>query len=245
MKYEQIFVNIISIIQLTISLILGSAYITYLLDYAILAMFASYFISFLFLLIAYVMRATITRKMLEAKDVRINLLKNIVNNIKYIKMRAWELLYHYKLYYKREVEIHRLYQLAYLAGFAVFVTWFTRSLALVSVLFFKTYIIKGGFGYEEISAFLRIFDLIRMILLILPWNINYLVDLHVSNKRISDFYAGEEIDNSWINVVDRACCEEYSIEMSNGFFEWNKKLDEDELKKEDTEKGRRDILNFF
>lgn len=234
MKYEQIFLNVISIIQLTISLILGSIYIGYILGYAIAAMFISYLISAIILAISYALRAKIMKKLLEAKDKRVNLLKNIVNNIKYIKMRAWELLYHYKLFFLREEEIKRLFHLAYLAGFAVFVTWFTRSLALVSVLFFKTYFDNENFGYEEISAFLRIFDLIRMILLLLPWNVNYFVDLGVSNRRIGLFYKAEEIDFSWVQVEgSKGSEEDFALEMENGYFEWNKKNEKKEKDKKE------------
>lgn len=260
MKYEQSLLNVINIVNLSVSFVIGNIYIWFLLKWTVFAMFVAYLLAVLIFTLFYIVRAKVTKLMLEAKDQRINMLKNMVNNIKYIKMRAWELFYHYKLYFEREKEIKRLFQLAWLGGGAVFINWFVRSLALVAVLFFKTYFNSDKFTYIQISAFLRVFDLIRAILLQLPWNINYLVDLNVSNNRIKKYLNSDEIDNSWIEergtVVNDETDHEsymgsiyseergskidpesnYAFILENGYFEWNKKIVEKKNTEEEEEK---------
>ena len=46
---------------------------------------------------------------MERTDIRMDYLKNVISNLKYIKARALEMFYLEKLFQKREEEIKKLY----------------------------------------------------------------------------------------------------------------------------------------
>lgn len=68
---------------------------------------------------------------MKAKDVRINRLKNAIENIRFIKVRSLENFYAAKIYEKRAVEIRIGIKIAYLVGFWVTLNWFMPSLVYV------------------------------------------------------------------------------------------------------------------
>ena len=117
-------------------------------------------------------------------------------------MRAWECFYASRIHRLRDWEIKKLLMDSYIIAIMIFVNWFIRSLSLAAVLLYKSFINSSNFGYNEISAFLRIFDLIRTVLLNLPWSVAYLVDLSVSITRISDFLSAADLDKTWIQQAE-------------------------------------------
>jgi ABC-type multidrug transport system fused ATPase/permease subunit len=181
------------------SLIAGCVYMGIILGAGtVLAFFGAFLVSGFLLIVVYSARMRVIKKLMAAKDKRIALLKNVIQNISYIKMRAWENFYAARIFRLRNKEIQKLLQDARIISLMIFVNWFIRSLSLAAVLLYKSFVNTSNFGYNEISAFLRIFDLIRTVLLNLPWSCAYLVDLNVSIVRISGFLSSKNLDKTWI-----------------------------------------------
>ena len=227
MRFNTSLWSLINLVQLSASLVLGTIYVWYLLGNAIIVMLGSFAISTILLLILYVFRVIFVKRLLEAKDDRMGLLKNIIKNIKYVKMRAWENFYHYKLFMSRENEIKQLRNVAFYSAFGSFFVWLSKSLALNSILIYKSYINLSIFGFQKISAFMRIFDVMRDILLTLPNTVTDIIDLIVSINRIQNFLQSDEIEFDWIENIDQQNFEsvkrqKITLYLQNGNFEWNK-----------------------
>lgn len=109
-------------------------------------------------------------------------------------MRAWENFYAARIFRERDEEVKQLKKNALVMGFLIFVNWLNRSTSLIGVLVVKSYYDSDGFGFNQISAFLRIFDMIRIVLMALPFCIAFFVDLSVSIKRIEGFLLAENLD---------------------------------------------------
>ena len=242
MKVERLLWNSLSFLQLLISLTIGSVYIWGLLGGAIVAMYASLLLSSYLIFLVYKYRIRTQGRMLKSKDQKMTFLKNVLNNIQYIKTRALENFYQLRLLEYRETEIKELEFFAYVCAVFVVVVWFTRSFSLLSVLFYKTFVDSSEFGFVKIAAFLRVFDLIRKILLNLPRNLSQLIDIVVSIKRIEKFVNSDELDDSWITLIDENGNSEIgpvtldskgfscdAITLKNGSFEW--RVEKDKKKK--------------
>ena len=255
MKVEQLLFNGISMLQLFITLTLGSVYIWGLLNTALLAMYFSFAISSVIIYYIYKYRMGALATLLQRKDDKMNFLKNLLDNLGYVKMRALENFYHYRLFLFREKEMKQLLVFAYICAIFVFVVWFTRSLALLSVLFYKSFIDPTNFGYNKIAAFMRVFDLIRGVLMMLPYNMSRLVDTMVSIRRIQNFLNSEDKDDSWIHKITARPQNQvretselgeiagktngFALELKNGNFEWALYEDEEDEdgKKQGSKKG--------
>lgn len=243
--------NVVNIVAMTLSLITGCVYMGIILGFGtVAAFFAAFVVSGFLLIIVYSWRMRIVKEFMEAKDHRVALLKNVIQNISYIKMRAWECFYSSRVYRLRDYEIKKLLQDAQIIGLMIFINWFIRSLSLAAVLLYKTFINSDKFGFNEISAFLRIFDLIRTVLLNLPWSISFLIDLQVSINRISEFMSAANLDKKWIAQSEIGKLDftamsaisqnfntaesdpnynpDYAVILQNGYFEWVKRLTENQ-----------------
>ena len=237
-KFETLILNLANLLAMLLILIGGSIYMGLILGGGVVLTFVfSFIISSFLLTTIYSWRIKISRALIEAKDKRVALLKNVVSNISYIKMRAWENFYSARIFRLRDEEVKKLLENAFLMGVLVFINWFNRGLSLSVVLLYKSFINTANFGYNEISAFLRIFDLIRIVLMNLPFSIAYFVDLSVSTKRIGDFLIAKNLDKSWIKDYTMENLEgetheseelddNLAINLENGYFNWMSRLTE-------------------
>jgi ABC-type multidrug transport system fused ATPase/permease subunit len=256
--------NVVNLVAMVLSLIAGCCYMAIILGVGtVVAFFGAFLVSGFLLVIVYSWRMRVIKELMEAKDHRIALLKNVIQNVSYIKMRAWECFYSSRIYRLRDYEIKKLLLNSYIIAIMIFVNWFIRSLSLAAVLLYKSFINSSNFGFNEISAFLRIFDLIRTVLLQLPWSVAYLIDLNVSIVRISEFLSAKDLDKTWIqqaeighldNTLMSAITQgqetseghadynpDYAVILENGYFEWVKRLteEEEEAKKKKEEESKK------
>ena len=80
----------------------------------------------------------------------------MLENLKYIKIRAWENLYFYKIADKRNFEIRTMfkYGVAYLV--LVCVNWLTPVSAMCAFLYVQIQW-QGGFTVAQITTFLQVY----------------------------------------------------------------------------------------
>lgn len=166
---------------------------------------------------------SIRENLLDAKDKRIEFIKNIVSRIQYIKMRAWENFYHYRLYYAREIEMSYFKQIVALMSIIVFLTWFAPTIGIIGMTIYQAYIATEIFSYDNISAVLKMsYDSIDIIFEI-PICINSLITWNVSLNRIQSFLNQENIDLSWISKSNLSN-QEHLLVLKNGNFYWDQEI---------------------
>ena len=198
-KFEMLLTNVANIVAMALCLIGGCVYIGVIFGVgAVVAFFAAFLVSIVLLVLIYAQRIKLAKNLMKAKDKRIALLKNVISNVSYIKMRAWETFYSARVFRVRELEVFQLLKNSVIMGYMIFINWFNRAITLIAVLLYKSIYEPDTFGFNQISAFLRVFDLLRIIILTLPFSIAYMVELSVSMRRLTDFLLIEDLDKSWI-----------------------------------------------
>ena len=164
----------------------------------------------------------VTLRLMKAKDKRISLLTNVLQNINYVKLRAWELFYSIRVFRLREKEIRAIFKETMLYGLLIFCWWFGRGNASAAVIFYYTYLYPYILTVEQISAFLRITDLLSSALGELPWSFSYFADLKISLMRIGKFLDSPNLDRQWMQI--------YSEEVQNKTVMSGISLDHNQLK---------------
>lgn len=181
-----------------------------------------------------------------AKDKRTQLLKNIINNVKYIKTRVWENFYHSKIYQAREAELGAIDKSNFIFVVIVILAWFNPTISYLST-FASMLVFNYAFTPAIILAYVRIFSTILKGMGYIPVVVQFFIELKVSLDRINTYLDTDELDFSWINSPaegkepqeDKSlgARQPFAIELDLGNFYWNK-MDE-KLMKERREKSRR------
>jgi ATP-binding cassette subfamily C (CFTR/MRP) protein 4 len=227
-KFEGSVFYLLNFIMLLISMCVGYIYIWKLIGIGIAVMLGVLIMTNFLLFFVFKMNLRIRKKLLKAKDKRVGFLKNVVNSLHYVKVRAWENFYHFKLYFLRENEVIQLKLKAIVFGLMSFFNLFNPSISIISLVFFSIYVKQIFHEIDQFSAFLRSFDLIKLVLISLPVTIAFFIDLSISLNRINDFLNIDEIDHSWINQDQN---KNFALAINQGNFVWNAKIQEKEVDK--------------
>ncbi|XP_014681338.1 PREDICTED: multidrug resistance-associated protein 1-like isoform X2 [Priapulus caudatus] len=153
------------------------------------------------------------------KDLRINVMNEILNGIKVLKLYAWEPFFQDKILDLREKELHVLKKSNYLGAVSIF-TW-TCAPFLVSLVSFMVYVLSDPSHVLTASkAFvsLALFNLIRFPLSVMPWTITLLVQSSVSLRRLRRYLMQADLDP---NSVDHNSAEAAHIVVTDGNFKWD------------------------
>uniref|UniRef100_A0A336KB87 ABC-type glutathione-S-conjugate transporter n=1 Tax=Culicoides sonorensis TaxID=179676 RepID=A0A336KB87_CULSO len=158
-------------------------------------------------------------KQMQNKDERVNLMNQILNGIKVLKLYAWEPCFKNQISNVREKEIKVLKQAAYLNAGTSFI-WSCAPF-LVCLVTFSTYVLASDENIlTPTKAFvaLVLFDIIKLPLALLPMLVVYIVETSVSLKRINKFLNAEELSSA---NVEKCIAEASAILIENGKFQWN------------------------
>ncbi|XP_022702926.1 multidrug resistance-associated protein 7-like isoform X3 [Varroa jacobsoni] len=128
----------------------------------------------------------LSEKMMEAKDRRISLLREILRGILYIKMHSWTELFQKKIQNIRREEMRQLRGRKFIDAWCVFF-WATTPV-LVSVMTFVTWSITGknpaSLSAAQVFTTISLFNLLIMPLNAFPWVLNAIVEAKVSLARM-------------------------------------------------------------
>jgi ABC-type multidrug transport system fused ATPase/permease subunit len=181
-----------------------------------------------------------------AKDKRTQLLKNIINNVKYIKTRVWENFYHSKIYQAREAELSAIDKSNFIFVIIVILAWFNPTISYLST-YASMLLFNFPFTPEIILAYVRIFSTILKGMGYIPVVVQFFIELKVSLDRVNTYLDTDELDFSWVNSAGEkqdtasedslGSKQPFAIELDLGNFYWNK-MDE-KLMKERREKSRK------
>lgn len=177
--------------------------------------------------------AGLKNEMMLFKDKRVNLLKNTITNIRFIKLRGLENFFHAKVFKKRNYEINNLIKQAWFTAAWIFSLWTFPSLGYIVLLLWILYL-KPDMDISEIGPVVRFMMFLELACKILPYCLSYLVELQVSIRRLNEFLNSDSIDTKYIKPIEDNC--DTDLEIKNGNFTWNLKEEEDEEDEATTKK---------
>ena len=162
----------------------------------------------------------------QKTDERLQLLKNVLNNIKFIKIGALENTFFMKMVQKRKEEmVQRVYFLMYL-GFLEFAI--DLGIAIIIMSFLLSYFSSGrSFSVGNATALLQIIGLISYSLNAIPSGLTRLANLVISSRRVGLFLKARELEAPSVYAKSDPSSP-YALEIKNGYFYWDKKLSPEE-----------------
>ncbi len=126
---------------------------------------------------------------------------NVINNIKFIKIKAWENFFHYKVAVKREVELRYLFYLMIFNCGSIFLSWFFNSNLQIVFVIVITYLNPTFITLVNISATLAVLRIFFDVQLTIPWVTAALIDLKVSLIRADKFLTAEALRPERVSFV--------------------------------------------
>ncbi|ODV84224.1 hypothetical protein CANARDRAFT_8901 [[Candida] arabinofermentans NRRL YB-2248] len=143
------------------------------------------------------------KKQMKVKDERTGLISEILNNIKSLKLYAWEAPYKAKLMHVRnDKELANLKKIGIFQAAGQFI--FNSTPYLVSCSTFAVFISanKGTpLSTDIVFTALALFNLLGFPLAVLPWTIGGLIEGQVAVKRLTDFLTTDELEEDSINKL--------------------------------------------
>lgn len=164
------------------------------------------------------------RSLLERKDKTMLLLKNCLNNIKFVKMMAWENFYFKQICERRNKELQFILKQQYIAVAWNLIGWSFPTLAYISII--GTLLgVNRFWTLAEIQMFSRINNGLVDTIYGIPQSIQLLLDMKISVTRIDKFLNSQEIDTSFIEYAPVSNLEEdLAINFQNANFYWRRSI---------------------
>lgn len=170
------------------------------------------------------------------KDERIKMMNEVLNGMKVLKLYAWEPPMEAHIGEIREKEVNILKKIAYLnAGrdaamrspsirlFIVSTLTWASAPFLVAVASFAAFVLtsdKNVLTPEKTFVSLALFNILRFPMSMLANLVGQSVQLSVSNKRLKQFLAADEIDASMVRRLDDEKTKP-AAEINDGAFTWD------------------------
>ncbi|KAK6765509.1 hypothetical protein RB195_025428 [Necator americanus] len=167
-------------------------------------------------------------KQMKQKDERMKLMSEVLNGIKVLKLYSWEKSMENTVLNIRQREINVLKKLAFLNA-ATTLSWACAPF-LVAVLSFAVFVtidpINNVLTPQVTFVALALFNILRFPLAIFAMIFSQAVQCRVSNKRLSAFFAEEEMDSSAIGSK----WSEEAVRIDGGAFTWDSGGSDETLK---------------
>ncbi|KAJ1685309.1 hypothetical protein LUZ63_016699 [Rhynchospora breviuscula] len=161
---------------------------------------------------------TFQEKIMEAKDVRMKAMSEVLRNMRILKLQGWEMKFLQKICNLRKTEASWIKKIFYTnIGMMIL---FMGSSTFIAVLTFGTCTLIGiPLSSGKVLSALATIRVLQGPIYSLPYTISVLIQAKVSLDRISSFLCLEDLPN---DVVHRAPggCSEVAVEIRNGTFSW-------------------------
>ena len=167
------------------------------------------------------------KKLMKAKDERIEINNEVISNVKVVKLQAWEEPFQERIESLRSAELYRL--LIYVLGRASsFLLWNAVPL-LIALATFAAYVLSGN-ALEVASALtaLALFDIMRFPLFMLPNVINGIVEASVAVERVSSFLVSPEHQPASSSKGPTGDDHDVGVDMVNATFMYESKRPKDD-----------------
>ncbi|XP_074964156.1 ATP-binding cassette sub-family C member 2 isoform X1 [Phalacrocorax aristotelis] len=161
---------------------------------------------------------TIQVRNMKTKDERMNIMSEILNGIKILKLFAWEPSFEKRVNEIRARELKDLVNFSYLQSISIFV--FTCAPFLVSLASFAVYVLvdeNNILDAQKAFTAISLFNVLRFPMAMLPLVLSSLVQTNVSNERLERYLGGEDLDTSAIHHNPIAGS---AVRFSEATFAW-------------------------
>ncbi|CAL5871981.1 uncharacterized protein PFLUO_LOCUS6238 [Penicillium psychrofluorescens] len=169
---------------------------------------------------------------MKNKDSRTRLMTEILNNIKSIKLYAWNTAFMNKLsHIRNDLELNTLRKIGATQSIANF-TWQSTPF-LVSCSTFTVFVLTSDrpLTTEIVFPALTLFNLLTFPLSILPMVITSIIEASVAVNRLTDYFTAEELQTDSVLFQDAvAHLGDESVRIRDASFTWNRYTGEDVLK---------------
>lgn len=158
-------------------------------------------------------------KIMEAKDGRMKATSEVLQNIKILKLQAWDTQFLHKLEKLRKIEYNCIWKSLRLSALSAFIFW--GSPTFISVLTFGACVLMGiPLTAGRVLSALATFRMLQDPIFSLPDLLSTIAQGKVSADRIASFLREEEIDLNAIDYVPKGETE-FEVEINNGTFSWD------------------------
>jgi ABC-type multidrug transport system fused ATPase/permease subunit len=174
------------------------------------------------------MQEKFQEKMMEAKDVRMKAMSEVLRNMRILKLQGWEMKFLQKIINQRKNEASWIKKFVYANAGVTFLFWGTPT--FVAVATFGTCIILGiPLSSGKVLSALATFRVLQEPIYNLPDTVSMIIQTKVSLNRISSFLCLEDLPD---NVVHRAPkgSTNVAVEVQSGTFSWDSGSQEPTLK---------------
>jgi len=196
----------------------------YFIGFPIIFLICSMIVINIFLYFTFKWEMQMNHTIMKAKDERVGFMKSILSNITYIKSRAWENLFLYRLYQKRLKEIQAIRRYGYVLALEVFLDWVNPSLAMSTIFIYKIYFSESEMDIGSFSGFMKEFNALKNIMISLPLNIALIIETYASLKRINKFLWAEEKEDYCESITELDEARKGELNITNGEFAWDNTL---------------------
>ncbi|OAX83617.1 hypothetical protein ACJ72_02017 [Emergomyces africanus] len=163
-------------------------------------------------------------KQMKNKDQRTRLMTEILNNMKSIKLYAWNTAFINKLNHVRnDLELNTLRKIGATQSIANF-TWSSTPF-LVSCSTFAVFVLTNDrpLTTEIVFPALTLFNLLTFPLSILPMVITSIIEASVAVSRLTTYFAGEELQKDAVTFEEAVShTGDESVRVRDASFTWNK-----------------------
>lgn len=233
--------NALGLFSSIIQLVFGVIVLYYQMQWPSFIIFGVTLFGVLLMIIFYHFRIVIMDKLMEAKDSRVATLTNVINNIKFVKMKGWENYFQYKVSKKRDVEFGHLMKIAMFNALELFVMWFNQGLCNFILLVCLAYLAPSKISIAVVSASLNVLFINFEAVITIPWFAGFMIDLRISLRRLTKFLNFEEINYSHIKH-DPEVLKDYGVLIEDGYFHWNAVRSEDDEEKSSGKKEEKTTM---
>lgn len=177
------------------------------------------------------MMKTLQVKQMKNKDSRTKLMTEILNNMKSIKLYAWNTAFMNKLNHVRnDLELNTLRKIGATQSVANF-TWSSTPF-LVSCSTFAVFVLISDqpLTSEIVFPALTLFNLLTFPLSILPMVITSIIESTVAVSRLTSYFTAEELQEDAVLYQDNVShTGDESVRIRDATFTWNRNEDRNEL----------------
>ena len=159
---------------------------------------------------------------LRAKDRRMDLLKNVLENVDFIKINRMETFFCLELYEKREEELMELRNIAFVMSVFQFLKGALNKVPSLIIIILVVYFIPSRMSFSNYLFFLQLGTTLNQNLAGLFACIKFLITARVSMKRIDKFLLARENDcqaeGGYQKIKDGS--NSIAVEVKAGNFKW-------------------------
>lgn len=130
-------------------------------------------------------------------DNRMKMTNEIFNNIKFIKVNAWEEYFYDRIEAKRKEELSWVKKKFLIESILTFSMWLAPKMILVAT--FATFVLTGGVLTPPIAfTMVSLFSYLQFILQFLPNSISIVLESTNAFRRIEKFLLAEELNRTFL-----------------------------------------------